>query len=215
MTLLHQNKIVHCDIKADNIMILMYNNTVVTDVRIVDFGAMNIQKEGTRKYTIEMFTYIFEYKTSYTFNELIQHDRYCMGLTIWRLLSTDRQFEDMYMNMMKYGRLIIEKDIDIRFTQLNIFQQLNLLFQYYLNIDEKLFNETSSYIEKFHNNKSDKRSHSNLENFKKYYFRMFPKMTKYNIDNLFQSNQLIPKNIRNKNWRFITVKNPMVISLKN
>ena len=120
----------------------------------------------------------------------------------------------MYFNLFNYGRLTMEtkKETEIKFKDLNIFQQLNLLFEYYLNINEILFNETN-YLDKFTMNDYDTRSHSNVRNFLDFYFAMFPSMGGERLpDSLVQKNQFLPKNFRKTKWKFITV-NPKIIRL--
>lgn len=139
---LHENGFVHCDLKPENIMVL-YDETmnVVKDVRIIDFGGMIMKESGKNTYSMNVYTIIFqEKKPKYTWKELIEHDYFCMGITLCLLMGYHNDiFKDIYTKFVNYGVYVGSK-----FSDLNIFQQLNVILYYYLNVKEKLFREDYS-----------------------------------------------------------------------
>lgn len=139
---LHENGFVHCDLKPENIMVL-YDETmnVVKDVRIIDFGGMIVKESGKNTYSMNVYTIIFqEKKPKYTWKELIEHDRFCMGITLCLLMGYKNDiFKDIYTKFVNYGVYVGSK-----FSDMNIFQQLNIILFYYLNVKEKLFREDYS-----------------------------------------------------------------------
>jgi serine/threonine protein kinase len=84
--LLHKNKVVHSDIKPQNILV----NPITLDVRLLDFGGATIITSSKtlyhpRHYTRAYFAKCRE-KNSYTALEMMQNDNWALGLTLLKLL---------------------------------------------------------------------------------------------------------------------------------
>lgn len=138
MNELHRNDIVHGDIKLENIMIL-YENGIVKDVRIIDFQGMIVKKTNTKFYKLDVYTNFFVDKKNkeYTFRELIEHDQFCMAIAISLLIGyNNNEFQDTYSKFVRYGKVG-----KLFYAKLNIFQQLNLILNYYLDLGVNLFKE--------------------------------------------------------------------------
>jgi len=142
MNELHENGFVHSDLKAENIMVLYDENMdIVKDVRIIDFGGMIMKESGKNSYNMNVYTIIFQKKKAkYTWKELIEHDRFCMGITLSLLMGFQNDFfYDIYSKFVNYGVYL-----RCKFSDMNIFQQLNIILYYYLNVKEKLFRDDYS-----------------------------------------------------------------------
>lgn len=158
---LHRNGFIHSDLKLENIMVKYdKNQDMIKDVRIIDFGGMIVKHKQNKlkpKYSINIFTFIFNTKQSYSFQELVDHDRFCLGICLSLLIGyKNKEFLDIYSKFVNYGFVYS----NIPFSSLNIFEQLNIIFNYYLNIQEKVFKESdaSLFTEDFsHYSKIDKK----------------------------------------------------------
>ena len=85
-------------------------------------------------------------KKTYTFKELIDHDRFCLGLCIGMVIGyNNSELSDIYKALYIFGNYK-SPALTVSFDKLNIFQQLNILYNFYMNIGEFLFNDNYEKI---------------------------------------------------------------------
>lgn len=81
---LHSQKIIHCDLKPDNIL-LNLQNEIIKDVKIADFGLV-IEKNLKKSVNIEYGNYIYIPPDSYE-NYTIKYDVYSLSIIIFEILE--------------------------------------------------------------------------------------------------------------------------------
>ena len=167
MNLLHKNGMVHCDLKLENIMILREDGEI-KDVRIIDFGGIIMEDSKRKQYKLKAYTYILKNtKKTYTFEELKIHDRFSMGICIGLLIGyKNENFSKFFDTLYNFGAF--KKNIatlkskntgsvrltnTIPFRDLNILQQLNIIYSSYIEMQENLFQNDD--IKEIYNTKLD------------------------------------------------------------
>ena len=111
--LLHQNKVAHCDIKPNNILV----NPISLDVRLLDFGGATIINSSTESYRPRHFTRAYfakcREKNSYTALEMMQNDNWALGLTLLQLLfvRSRRRLERISTHNYKRANRILDRKL--------------------------------------------------------------------------------------------------------
>jgi len=114
MNFLHQNKILHCDLKPDNLLVFSVSPNSPVSIKVTDFGTdryINLKSSNVlTKHVVYMSPEMLS-GSAYSFPS----DAYSYAVTLWELWSQQHAYanimsEDALINFLKDQRLALSPD---------------------------------------------------------------------------------------------------------